>query len=84
MILVLVVVIRYKHWVEWTTSYVPQVCLFCRDFHRFFGGCLRFLKLRNLARLLKSQPKNLVLLSLNCHYRDLASINSFEFPLPAA
>lgn len=55
-----------------------------RDFHRFLEDISISRKLRNLARLLKSQPKNLVLLSSNISIPDDLSevLTVLEFPLP--
>ncbi len=55
-----------------------------RDFHRFLEDVSVSRKLRNLARLLKSQPKNLVLLSPRIVItEDLSEVLTvLEFPLP--
>jgi AAA+ superfamily predicted ATPase len=55
-----------------------------RDFHRFLDDLAISRKLRNLARTLKSQPKNLVLLAPRIEIpEDLSeSITVMEFPLP--
>ncbi len=57
-----------------------------RDFHRFLEDVAIARKLRNLARLLKSQPKNLVLLSPQLTIPDelTETITVQEFPLPQA
>lgn len=57
-----------------------------RDFHRFLDDIAISRKLRNLARLLKSQPKNLVLLSPKIAIpEDLSEVLTIvEFPLPTA
>jgi len=57
-----------------------------RDFHRFLEDVSVSRKLRNLARLLKSQPKNVVLLSPRITTtEDLSEVLTvLEFPLPAA
>ena len=57
-----------------------------RDFHRFIEDVSVSRKLRNLARLLKSQPKNLVLLSPQISIPDDLSevLTVLEFPLPNA
>lgn len=57
-----------------------------RDFHRFLDDISISRKLRNLARLLKSQPKNLVLLSPQVTIpEDLGEVLTvLEFPLPTA
>ncbi len=55
-----------------------------RDFHRFLDDISISRKLRNLARLLKSQPKNLVLLAPNVAIpEDLSEVLTvMEFSLP--
>lgn len=57
-----------------------------RDFHRFLEDVSVSRKLRNLGKLLKSQPKNLVLLSPRVAIpEDLSEVLTvLEFPLPAA
>ncbi|USR91467.1 AAA family ATPase [Phormidium yuhuli AB48] len=57
-----------------------------RDFHRFLEDISISRKLRNLARLLKSQPKNLVLLAPNVAIpEDLSEVLTvMEFSLPSA
>lgn len=57
-----------------------------RDFHRFFDDVSISRKLRNLARLLKSQPKNIVLIAPRLAIaEDLSEvITVLEFPLPNA
>ncbi|OAB59629.1 AAA family ATPase [Phormidium willei BDU 130791] len=57
-----------------------------RDFHRFLDDISISRKLRNLARLLKSQPKNLVLLAPNVTIpEDLSEVLTvMEFSLPTA
>ncbi len=57
-----------------------------RDFHRFLDDISVSRKLRNLARLLKSQPKNLVLLSPQISIPDDLTevLTVLEFPLPNA
>lgn len=57
-----------------------------RDFHRFLEDVSVSRKLRNLARLLKSQPKNIVLLSPRIvTTEDLGEVLTvLEFPLPTA
>lgn len=57
-----------------------------RDFHRFLDDIAISRKLRNLARLLKSQPKNLVLLAAQLTIPDDLSevLTVLEFPLPSA
>jgi ATPase family associated with various cellular activities (AAA) len=55
-----------------------------RDFHRFLDDVSVSRKLRNLARLLKSQPKNIVILSPQLSIpEDLSEVLTvLEFPLP--
>lgn len=55
-----------------------------RDFHRFLEDVSVSRKLRNLARLLKSQPKNLVIISPQITIPDELSevLTVLEFPLP--
>ena len=57
-----------------------------RDYHRFLEDVAIARKLRNLARLLKSQPKNIVLLSPRITIPDDLTevLTVLEFPLPAA
>ncbi|MEO0406641.1 MAG: AAA family ATPase [Cyanobacteria bacterium P01_A01_bin.135] len=56
-----------------------------RDFHRFLEDVAIARKLRNLARRLKSQPKNLVILAphiqIPAELADLITV--LEFPLPS-
>ncbi|OLP19651.1 AAA family ATPase [Leptolyngbya sp. 'hensonii'] len=56
-----------------------------RDFHRFLEDVAVSRKLRNLSRLLKAQPKNIVLISPQISVPDDLSeaITILEFPLPA-
>lgn len=58
--------------------------LILRDFHRFLEDVSISRKLRNLARLLKSQPKNLVIIAPQITIpEDLSEIFTIlEFPLP--
>ncbi|MEB3295462.1 MAG: AAA family ATPase [Synechococcales bacterium] len=58
--------------------------LILRDFQRFLEDIAVSRKLRNLCRLLKSQPKNLVLLSPQVTIpEDLSEVMTvLEFPLP--
>ena len=60
--------------------------LILRDYHRFLEDVAISRKLRNLARLLKSQPKNIVLLSPRIAIPDDLTevLTVVEFPLPAA
>ncbi len=55
-----------------------------RDFHRFLDDVSVSRKLRNLARVLKSQPKNIVILSPQLIIPDDLSevMTVLEFPLP--
>lgn len=55
-----------------------------RDFHRFLEDVSVSRKLRNLARRLKSQPKNLVIISAQINIPDELSeaLTILEFPLP--
>jgi ATP-dependent 26S proteasome regulatory subunit len=55
-----------------------------RDFHRFLEDVAISRKLRNLARLLKSQPKNIVIISPLVSIPDDLSevLTVLEFPLP--
>ncbi|MEM1256139.1 MAG: AAA family ATPase [Cyanobacteria bacterium P01_H01_bin.21] len=58
--------------------------LILRDFHRFLDDIAISRKLRNLARLLKSQPKNIIILSAQLTIPDELSelLTILEFPLP--
>jgi hypothetical protein len=69
--------------VEKLPASVPAVFVL-RDFHRFLEDVAVARKLRNLARLLKSQPKNIVLLSPQVSIPDDLSdvLTVLEFPLP--
>ena len=60
--------------------------LILRDYHRFLDDVAISRKLRNLARLLKSQPKNIVLLSPRVAIPDDLTevLTVVEFPLPSA
>ena len=71
--------------VEKLPAYAPAV-LILRDYHRFLDDVAIARKLRNLAKLLKSQPKNLVLLSPRVAIPDDLTevLTVVEFPLPAA
>lgn len=57
-----------------------------RDFHRFLEDAAVSRKLRNLARRLKAQPKNLLILSSRLAIPDDLTevITVVEFPLPTA
>ncbi|WP_088891699.1 AAA family ATPase [Leptolyngbya ohadii] len=69
--------------VEKLPATVPAIFVL-RDFHRFLEDVSVARKLRNLARLLKSQPKNIVLLSPQVSIpEDLSEVLTVqEFPLP--
>lgn len=56
-----------------------------RDFHRFLEDVAVSRKLRNLARLLKSQPKNIIIISAQLAIpEDLSEVLTvLEFPLPS-
>jgi SpoVK/Ycf46/Vps4 family AAA+-type ATPase len=56
-----------------------------RDFHRFLDDVAIARKLRNLARTLKSQPKNIVILSPQLTIPDDLGevLTVIEFPLPS-
>ncbi len=56
-----------------------------RDYHRFLEDVAIARKLRNFARLLKSQPKNIVLLSPRINIPDdlMEVLTVVDFPLPA-
>lgn len=60
--------------------------LVLRDFHRFLEDVAVARKLRNLVRLLKSQPKTIVLVSPQLSIpEDLSEVLTvLEFPLPTA
>lgn len=70
--------------VEKIPATVPAIFVL-RDFHRFLEDVSVARKLRNLARLLKSQPKNIVILSPQISIPgDLAEVLTvLEFPLPS-
>ncbi|MGP1382285.1 MAG: AAA family ATPase [Thainema sp.] len=55
-----------------------------RDFHRFLDDVAIARKLRNLARILKSQPKNLIIIAPTVTIPDDLGevITVLEFPLP--
>ena len=57
-----------------------------RDFHRFLEDVSVARKLRNIARVLKSQPKNIIILSPQITIPDDLSevLTVLEFPLPDA
>jgi SpoVK/Ycf46/Vps4 family AAA+-type ATPase len=69
--------------VEKIPATVPAVFIL-RDYHRFLDDVAIARKLRNLARLLKAQPKNLVIVSPQVSIPDDLSevLTVLEFPLP--
>lgn len=71
--------------VEKLPASAPAVFIL-RDFHRFLEDVSVSRKLRNLARVLKSQPKNIVLLSPRIvTTEELGEVLTIlEFPLPNA
>ncbi len=71
--------------VEKLHASAPAV-LILRDFHRFLDDVAISRKLRNLARLLKSQPKNIILLSPRVAIPDDLTevLTVVEFALPSA
>ena len=71
--------------IEKIPSGVPAICVL-RDFQRFFEDVSIYRKLRNLARKLKSQPKNIVIVSPQLVIpSDLSEVVTvLEFPLPQA
>lgn len=77
--------VQALEFVEKVPTSAPTVFIL-RDFHRFLEDVSVSRKLRNLARLLKSQPKNIVLLSPRIvTTEDLGEVLTIlEFPLPAA
>ena len=71
--------------IEKLPANAPSI-LILRDFHRFLDDISVGRKLRNLARLFRSQPKNLLLLAPRVTLPDdLAEVVTVvEFPLPDA
>ncbi|MEO1402519.1 MAG: AAA family ATPase [Cyanobacteria bacterium J06635_1] len=69
--------------IEKLPSSAAAICVL-RDFHRFLDDVAVARKLRNLSRLLKAQPKNIILLSPQLTIPDELSevITILEFPLP--
>jgi SpoVK/Ycf46/Vps4 family AAA+-type ATPase len=69
--------------VEKIPATVPGIFVL-RDYHRFLDDVAIARKLRNLARLLKSQPKNVVIISPQLTIPDDLSevLTVLEFPLP--
>ncbi|EKV02434.1 AAA+ family ATPase [Leptolyngbya sp. PCC 7375] len=65
------------------SSSAPAI-LVLRDFHRFLDDIAISRKLRNLARILKAQPKNIIILSAQLTIPDELSelLTVLEFPLP--
>jgi SpoVK/Ycf46/Vps4 family AAA+-type ATPase len=70
--------------IEKLPSSAPAVFIL-RDYHRFLEDVAIARKLRNLAKLLKSQPKNIVLLSPRVAIPDdlMEVLTVVEFPLPS-
>jgi ATPase family associated with various cellular activities (AAA) len=70
--------------IEKLPSSAPAVFIL-RDYHRFLDDVAIARKLRNLARLLKSQPKNIVILSPRIAIPDDLTevLTVVEFPLPS-
>ncbi|MFH7024517.1 MAG: AAA family ATPase [Heteroscytonema crispum UTEX LB 1556] len=70
--------------VEKLIATAPAVFIL-RDYHRFLDDVAIARKLRNLAKLLKSQPKNIVLLSPRIAIPDDLTevLTVVEFPLPS-
>jgi SpoVK/Ycf46/Vps4 family AAA+-type ATPase len=75
--------VQALEFVEKLPATVPAIFVL-RDFHRFLDDISVARKLRNLSRLLKSQPKNIVLLSPQLSIpEDLSEVLTVEeFPLP--
>ncbi|MBD2185831.1 AAA family ATPase [Planktothrix sp. FACHB-1355] len=71
--------------VEKIAASAPAIFIL-RDFHRFLEDVAISRKLKNLARLLKSQPKNIVILSPRIAIPEELSevLTVLEFHLPAA
>jgi SpoVK/Ycf46/Vps4 family AAA+-type ATPase len=71
--------------VERLTATAPAVFVL-RDFNRFLEDIAVSRKLRNLARLLKSQPKNIVVLASDLNIpSDLSEVfHVLDFPLPSS
>ncbi|NJN38530.1 MAG: AAA family ATPase [Acaryochloridaceae cyanobacterium CSU_3_4] len=69
--------------IEKLPSSAPAIFIF-RDFNRFLEDVAISRKLRNLARLLKSQPKNIVLVASELAIpADLSEVvHVIDFPLP--
>ncbi|MGJ3252748.1 MAG: AAA family ATPase [Elainellaceae cyanobacterium] len=70
--------------VEKVPASAPAIFIL-RDFHRFLDDIAIARKLRNLTRLLKSQPKNIVIISPQIQIPDDLSeaITVLDFPLPS-
>jgi SpoVK/Ycf46/Vps4 family AAA+-type ATPase len=70
--------------IEKLPATAPAV-LILRDYHRFLDDAAIARKLRNFSRLLKSQPKNIVLLSPRIAIPDDLTevLTVVEFPLPS-
>lgn len=71
--------------VEKIPAQAPAIFIL-RDFNRFLDDVSVSRKLRNLARKLKAQPQNIVLLSATVHVPDELSevLTILEFPYPTA
>jgi SpoVK/Ycf46/Vps4 family AAA+-type ATPase len=71
--------------VEKLPATVPAIFIL-RDFHRFLDDVAIARKLKNLVRLLKSQPKNVVIISSQLVVPDDLSevLTIVEFPLPTS
>jgi hypothetical protein len=69
--------------VEKLPASVPAIFVL-RDFHRFLDDVAVSRKIKNLARLLKSQPKNIIIISPQVSIpEDLSEVLTvLEFPLP--
>ena len=70
-------------WLEQLSPSAPAIVIL-RDFYRFLEDISVSRKLRNLARVLKSQPKNIVVVSPQIQIpEDLREVFTvLEFPLP--
>jgi ATP-dependent 26S proteasome regulatory subunit len=70
--------------IEKIPATVPAVFVL-RDFHRFLDDVAIARKLKNLARLLKSQPKNIVIVAPQLQIPEELSetLTVVEFPLPS-
>lgn len=72
--------------VEKLTATAPALFIL-RDFHHFLEDLAIARKLRNLARLLKSQPKNIVIIApqlvIPADLGDVITVLEFPLPTPA-